>query len=176
VRSNGSPQWSEVEDHPPVLSGGLTSESSCLRERAGLDGKAQLSVVLKLPLKHRLGLGSAPPSLGSSPTAARRQQRPLERWSEAALVEVEGVAHPPHPPSHLLEATGCAVEWGKPQNGGRREVVPAPRVSDSPGIQGVYCRSRSGKDRGCQEVPCCLGLGWRSTNGSSVGGIGQEGT
>lgn len=130
---------------PLCCQGPPTSELPCLRERAGLDGKAQLSAVLKFPLKQGLYLGSAPPGLGSSPIATRRQLRPLERWSEAALLEAERAAHPPHPHSHLLEAAGRAVEQGKPWKGGRKEVIPTPSVSGSPGIQGpLYDPLRKG--------------------------------
>lgn len=51
-------------------------------------------------------------------------------------LEAEGAAHPPHPHSYLLEAAGCAVEQGKPQKGGQKEVVPTASLSGSPGIQG----------------------------------------
>lgn len=50
--SAGEKPWSEVGDHPSMLlRGPPPPESLCHRERAGLDGKAQLSAVLKFPLK-----------------------------------------------------------------------------------------------------------------------------
>lgn len=62
---------------PLCCQGAPTSKLLCVRERAGLDGKAQLSPVLEFPLKQGLGLGSVLPSLESSPTTAHRQWRPL---------------------------------------------------------------------------------------------------
>lgn len=50
---------------------------------------------------------------------AHRQLRPLERWSEAELLEVEGAAHPPHPHSHLLKAAGHAAKQGKATERGK---------------------------------------------------------
>lgn len=56
-----------------------TSKITYLRQRAGLDSKAQLSAVFTFPLKQGLYLGSAPLSLWSFPIAAHRQLRAFER-------------------------------------------------------------------------------------------------
>lgn len=73
VRNNRTPQWSEAGDFPSVLLGAPASELPCFGGKAGLDGRAQLSAVLKFPSKQGLDLGSEPPPL--------QQLRLLERWS-----------------------------------------------------------------------------------------------